>query len=73
LLILGFFISNFHPILNVVFFVLGDSLASGAEISERSAHKFETPGNYPKDRTQQILWLFDQNNYLSKKLRRKLQ
>jgi len=62
-------ISNFQHVLNVVFFILGDSMVSEfyvptrtwptkrehAECSETSAHKTQTLRNHPKERMQQGL------------------
>jgi hypothetical protein len=62
-------ISNFCHVLNVVFFLLGDSTVSEfyvptwtrpmktghTEHSETSAHKTQTQGNHPKERMQQGL------------------
>jgi len=62
-----FLISNFCRVLNVVFFLPGNSPASElyayppmkmeqTERSETSAYKIQTPGNYPEESIQQKLW-----------------
>ena len=45
-----FLISNFRRVLNVAFFLLGNSLAS-----EFYAYRIQTPGNYPEERIQKML------------------
>jgi len=55
-----FLISNFRCVLNVVCFLLGNSLVSEfymkmghTECLETSAYKIQTLGNYPKESIQQ--------------------
>ena len=61
-----FLISNFCRVLNVVFFLPGNSPASElyayppmkmeqTERSETSAYKIQTPGNYPEENVQHIV------------------
>jgi len=61
-----FLISNFCHVLNVVCFLLGNSLASGrytylpmkmeqTECSETSAYKIQTPGNYHEESIQRVM------------------
>jgi hypothetical protein len=45
---LSFLISNFRRIVNIVFFLLGDSPASEFYVPKRR-HKIQTPGYYPKE------------------------
>ena len=53
-------ISNFHPVLNIVRFLLSNSILhtylpmkmEQTECSETSAYKIQTPGNYPEESIQ---------------------
>jgi hypothetical protein len=61
--LLSFLISKFRLIANVLFFFLGDTLASCEQdyedgidrVFETSAHIIQTPENHPKERAQQLL------------------